>query len=280
MSLLISGDLRLANTYTLPDDADAVAYIAAVEAADGQALETATRMAINSFVKGCKADGIWPAIKASCILAGARTLAGALVPLVGTGPTNVGPFVSGDYDRKTGLGNPSNTTKYLNSNFLTSSLSATNHALLAYGTITGNTGDSALLGRFNGTTGASLIVLDEWAGYVNGRSFRSCTFDVGQFPVSTATTTATCIIGSRTSSTSATLFLDGVSITTTTGSLSLSTAAQPIYVFAINSNNVAEAFSRSKIQVYAIFDTGLTSTQAANLRAGITTLISAINVAF
>jgi hypothetical protein len=60
MSLLISGDLRLAQTYTRPDDADAVAYIAAVEAADGQALETATRMAINSFVKGCKADGIWP----------------------------------------------------------------------------------------------------------------------------------------------------------------------------------------------------------------------------
>jgi hypothetical protein len=92
----------LAKGYSLPDDADAVAYIAAVEAADGQALETATRMAINSFVKGCKADGIWPAIKASCILAGARTLAGALVPLVGTAPTNFN-FVAGDYNRKTGL---------------------------------------------------------------------------------------------------------------------------------------------------------------------------------
>jgi hypothetical protein len=114
MSLLISGDLRLAQTYTRPDDADAVAYIAAVEAADGQALETATRMAINSFVKSCKADGIWPAIKASCILAGARTLAGALVPLVGTAPTNVS-FVSGDYNRKTGLVGDG-STKYLDSN--------------------------------------------------------------------------------------------------------------------------------------------------------------------
>lgn len=104
----------LAKGYTRPDDADAVAYIAAVEAADGQALETATRMAINSFVKGCKADGIWPAIKASCILAGARTLAGALVPLVGTAPTNFN-FVSGDYNRKTGLVGDG-STKYLNSN--------------------------------------------------------------------------------------------------------------------------------------------------------------------
>jgi hypothetical protein len=97
-------------------DADAAAYIAAVEAADTQALETATRYAINDFVIGCKQDGIWSAIKASCILAGARTLTGALVPLVGTAPTNVGGlFVSGDYNRKTGLvGNGS--TKYLDSN--------------------------------------------------------------------------------------------------------------------------------------------------------------------
>ena len=84
-------------------DTDASAYIDAVEVADGQALETATRYAINDFVLGCKQDGIWNAIKASCILSGARTLAGALVPLAGTAPTNVGPFVSGDYNRKTGL---------------------------------------------------------------------------------------------------------------------------------------------------------------------------------
>jgi hypothetical protein len=98
-------------------DPDAAAYIAAVEAADGQALEAAVRAAINSFVVGCKANGIWTAIKASCILAGARTLTGALVPLVGTAPTNVGGlFVSGDYNRKTGLvGNGS--TKYLDSNY-------------------------------------------------------------------------------------------------------------------------------------------------------------------
>ena len=95
-------------------DTDAQAYITAVETADGQALETGVKDAINAFVVGCKADGIWSAIKASCILAGARTLSGALVPLVGTAPTNFN-FVSGDYNRKTGLvGNGS--TKYLDSN--------------------------------------------------------------------------------------------------------------------------------------------------------------------
>jgi hypothetical protein len=60
MSLLIS------NVFTY--DEDAGNYIQAVETADGQALEPATRKAINSFVIGCKQDGIWTAIKASCIL--------------------------------------------------------------------------------------------------------------------------------------------------------------------------------------------------------------------
>ena len=95
-------------------DPAAATYIAAVEAADGQGLESPVKEAINAFVVGCKADGIWSAIKASCILAGARTLTGALVPLVGTAPTN-NNFASGDYNRETGLvGN--GTTKYLDTN--------------------------------------------------------------------------------------------------------------------------------------------------------------------
>jgi hypothetical protein len=95
-------------------DPDAAAYIAAVEAADGQALETNVKAAYNKFIRGCKSDGIWDAIKASCILAGARSLSGALVPLKGSAPTN-NNFVSGDYVRKTGLvGN--GTTKFLDSN--------------------------------------------------------------------------------------------------------------------------------------------------------------------
>lgn len=96
------------------EDADAAAYLNAVEAADGQTLEPAVRAAVNAFVVGCKADGIWTPIKASCILAGARTLNGALVPLVGSAPTNFN-FVPANYNRKTGLlGNGS--SKYLNTN--------------------------------------------------------------------------------------------------------------------------------------------------------------------
>lgn len=100
-------------------DSDAATYIAAVEAADGQSLDFETRRAINAFVTGCKADvspvsGVsnWTAMKSVCLLAGPRTLAGSLVPLRGTAPTN-NNFVSGDYGKATGLkGNGS--SKYLN----------------------------------------------------------------------------------------------------------------------------------------------------------------------
>ena len=126
------------------------------------------RDAINDFVVGCKSDGIWNAIKASCILAGARTLAGALVPLVGTAPTNVsGNFVAGDYDRKTGLkGNRG--TKYLNSNrnnnadpqndnhnavYLTEPPGAGGaHAYMGVGPITNESGANNIIYTFGGSS--------------------------------------------------------------------------------------------------------------------------------
>ncbi len=95
-------------------DPDAADYCARIVSA-GSTISANNRAAVNAFIVGCKADGIWTAIKAACFLAGPDDLTGALVPLVGTAPTNNGPFVSGDYNRTTGLvGNGS--TKYLNAN--------------------------------------------------------------------------------------------------------------------------------------------------------------------
>ena len=119
-------------------DPDAQAYIDAVELEDGQALEVGVKDAINDFVVGCKSDGIWSAIKASCILAGARTLDGALVPLVGTAPTN-NNFVSGDYNRETGLlGN--GITKSLNANRLANADPTNNCHMAAYASTLGTRG--------------------------------------------------------------------------------------------------------------------------------------------
>jgi len=113
-------DLSPSGRITIEDnslDVDARQYIINVEEQDGQSLESGVRTAINDFVVGCKSDGIWDAIKASCILAGARTTNGALVPLVGTAPTpnNFDLVGDTDYDRKTGLVGDG-STKYLDSN--------------------------------------------------------------------------------------------------------------------------------------------------------------------
>ena len=102
-------------------DPDALTYITAVETADGEPLEAGVKDAINAFVVDCKADpsptpGVsnFAALKASCILAGARTLNGCLVPLKGAAPTSI-LFVTEDYTRKTGL-KGDGSTKYLQSN--------------------------------------------------------------------------------------------------------------------------------------------------------------------
>ena len=154
----------------ISDDADANAYLLAVEQYDGQELELGVIAALESFVVGCKSDGIWSAIKASCILVGARTLDGALVPLVGVAPTN-NNFVSADYNRETGLiGNGS--TKFLNTNRIDNSDPQDNHHFSVFvetlptgggtygGTISGqtniNTGTTSTNGRCRSITSLSL----------------------------------------------------------------------------------------------------------------------------
>ena len=84
-------------------------YLLAVEAADGQQLENTVLAAMGSF-----AEYRIPLGGACCLMAGARTLAGALVPMVGAAPTNFN-FVAGDYNRVTGLAGDG-IGKYLNSN--------------------------------------------------------------------------------------------------------------------------------------------------------------------
>jgi hypothetical protein len=101
-------------------DTDAAAWIALIEAADGQTLETAVKDAYNAFVVGCKADaslnaGVsnWAATEQVLVFRGPRTLTGALITPKGLAVTNVG-FVTGDYSRKVDL--KGNGVKYINAN--------------------------------------------------------------------------------------------------------------------------------------------------------------------
>jgi len=252
-------------------DADARAYVNAVEAADRQTLEPAVTQAIVDFVAGCKADGIWTAIKASCILAGARTLTGALVPLAGTAPTNVGGlFVSGDYNRKTGLvGNGS--TKYLNSNRNNNADPQNSFHLAVY-----RTSAPAEVGFLAGaglspSTGRSSIIADNSAEIASrGISFRLRT-DTNSALLSNATyLSAGLVAASRTSATNNNWRVAGAA-----GSFSQASEASldaPISIFATNLN----AFhSSARLAFYSIGE----SLDLALLDARVTTLVNAFAAA-
>jgi hypothetical protein len=246
---------------SVPFDNDAWTYIAAVEAADGQILEQTTRNAITNFVLGCKADGIWPAIKASCILAGARTLNGALVPLVGAAPTNVGGlFVSGDYNRKTGLvGNGS--TKYLNSNRAGNADPQDNKHLSVFVSTAGTGGNQGYIGNGLADGGSSQLGITTFAFSRMSSSGAA---------ISTASTASTGFFGTgRTSSSQISLRI--LSATTSYNVNSDGNLASNIVVFG--RNGVAQ--SNARLAFYSIGE----SLDLALLDARVTTLVNAFAAA-
>jgi hypothetical protein len=274
MTLIIqkptTSKLILAKDYVGIDDPDAAVYITAVEAADGEALETATKVAIHSFVKGCKNDGIWPAIKASCILAGARTLAGALVPLVGTAPTNVGPFVSGDYNRKTGLVGDG-TSKSLNSNRAVNADPQNSRHLGIYissaetGSVATYCGAATLNSGFMNFSVTPGNNLDVWGGSAAGSFIRTANSNLITGFVG-ASRPSSAVFSCRRSS--ATIELSSTSI------LATQTLGLPIFAYRTGGSTITEN-TNARLAFYSIGE----SLDLALLDARVTDLINAFAAA-
>ena len=247
-------------TQLLVDDQDALTYLAAVEAADGQALESGVRLAVNAFVKGCKGDGIWPAIKASCILAGARTRLGALTPLAGTAPTSFN-FVDGDYNRKTGLVGDG-STKYLNSN-RNNNADPQNSKHIAVFISTLSTVDASVqIGVSSGaTTGRSSIT---W--FADQHAFRNNNGG-SAFHASAVTGLSGC---SR--NLSGSFLVRTGSVTTLKGANSEVPLSESIGVFGITTNSL---HSNARLAFYSIGE----SLDLARLDARVTDLINAFGAA-
>jgi hypothetical protein len=253
----------------LPADAEADAYIAAVEAADGQALEPGVKFAIKNFVLCCKDDGIWPAIKASCILAGARTLTGALLPLVGTAPTSFN-FVAGDYNRKTGLKGDrtliAGSTKYINSNRASNADPQNNEHLSVYATeYIVPPGNGYFIGA--GLVGAGVTMIVGRSGDTGSR-MRSANFDSG-FPQLVVPT----LIGvSRSASNSFTYTINkGIN---SVNRASDGVLAANTFVFATNNSSPVEP-TNARLAFYSIGE----SLNLALLDARVTDLINAFAAA-
>jgi hypothetical protein len=233
-------------------DPDAQVYIAAVEEADGEPLEGAVAFAISNFIVGCKQDGIWDAIKACCILAGARTLNGALVPLVkqpaDAAPTRFGTEGGWDYSRETGLqGN--GTDNYINSGRANNADPPDNFHMSTW------VSEAAILGGYymaaNIATSWSSGILNDPGNTRERWSNRSANID--QYTPSTHNTTG-FKGNTRNNNSTFSVRTTGSNFTPTGGSLSSFTPEPSnIYLFARNgTSGVPAGFISGRLAFYSI----------------------------
>ena len=247
-------------------DPDAAAYLRAVEAADGQVLETPVKRAVDDFFKGTKADGTFSAIKAACLLCGARTLAGALVPLVGAAPTNSN-FLPGDYNRQTGLVGDG-STKYLDSNRANDAdPQDDNHNSVFISTVASTL---HILGSRNSVSGRNFMDLGG-GGNILRVSARSNSVLTSSY----APNNGSVIAHSRSASAEMSYRLNGVTYTDTLASEPPDSDTLLVYARRNVSTGAAENFSANRLAFYSIGE----SLDLALLDAHVSALVAAIGAA-
>jgi hypothetical protein len=226
-------------------------------------MERDVQLAIDAFVVGLKADSIFTAIKACCLLMGPRTLAGALTPLVGGAPTNVNNnFVSGDYDRKRLAGNGS--TKYLDINRANDADGKDDYHLSVF-IETAQTGSNAsYAGSSSDVSGSSRL---GFSGSTPGGSCRTQSHR-------TAGTSVAGFLGvSRSVSTGYAMRNGGASYPQTQNATT--PLAEPTFVFARAYAGGAGQYSNGRLRWYSIGS----AIDLALLESRLTTLSAAIEAA-
>lgn len=254
-----------------PDAQDFINRVIAADVAAGNTsgLEVGVQDAYNDFFVGCKADGTFNALKAACCMRGARTLAGALVPLVSTmpAPTNYN-FVAGDYDRKTGLVGDG-STKYLDSNFnftvdLNPATSAYNNHVSVYAAA-GSTLNTAYFGYYlNSTTNLQAINNNGAANILNMGDGTGQLFSRGA---------STGLWGTSRNNNNVSFRVDSTNFSLTSSPNSTTHANTTVYIFARALASPVPINGR--LAFYSIGE----SLDLALLDARVTTLVNAIGAA-
>jgi hypothetical protein len=198
-------------------------------------------------------------IKAAPIMAGARTLAGALVPVVGTAPTRFGTEGGWNYNRKTGTAG-NGTDNYLNSNRANNADPQDNN-------------HNAVHVQSAGLAGRSIMAAGGAAAGSNalgtGGGVRSRNSDVD-----TSISSPTGFFGaSRAASSSFTIRAGGSNFAKTRASQT--PVSDNLFVFADSSSGTPSGFSTGRYSFYSIGE----SLNLALLDTRLTTLINAIAAA-
>jgi hypothetical protein len=258
----------------VPTDADALDYLDRMAAADGASVEVGVATAVDAFFRGLKStgqeyDGVYrttfESLKACCILAGARTLAGALIPLKGDAPTPYG-FVSGDYSRTGGLGDP-DAASYLDSNRANNADPQNDHHFAAYATSTQAGGNISFIGAVDGTYAKTIFrtAANSWLLYD------------GRLTAPTSGVANASLVGlvgvTRTGSSAFSGRVAGVPAEKNEPSFSW--GPLNIFVFGYNGSGTLTAPTSSRLAFYSIG----TSLSLEDLDTAVTNLITAIGEA-
>jgi hypothetical protein len=262
---------RIIKTADVALDPDVLDWITRVQGQGSDVTISGTRTAVNAFVIGLKADGVWDKIVRLNIYAG-DGLAALKAPLKNlTGTTNdvLTNFVGGDYSQSIGL-TGDGTTKYVQPGvpFDQGGIGQTSYHSGVYVRTPETVGalSIALGGSNSDSTQETLMGI-----CTLGSTFDCWNFTAGQGRISVADSIAFGFyVGTRTASNAFALYRNGSSIVTgaTSGSSSPSLAC---YVHARNLNGTPDFFFRQPLELYT-FGVGLTATDASNYSARYSTL--------
>jgi hypothetical protein len=247
-------------------DVDAAAWAAAVTSAGGT-YSAGTLAALSVLIAGLKTDSIWTKVNTVFNPLCGNQLTAALIQLKsGTwaAATN-NNFVSGDYTEATGL-TPNGSSKYLNTGFQASSLTANSTHIAVYNRSSSASAVRNTLGADDGAGNRFLSFLPETDHNIYDDQYNNVNGRLGGLA---AATPYGFLIGSRTASNAHAVYRNGSSLgtnATSGGSL----PAQNVYVCAHNNNGAAANFGSHPIALYS-FGAGLTSTEAGNYNTRVQT---------
>ncbi len=246
--------------------------------ANGGTISTTVLRAVSDFCAAIDAASLRSSMRRVNLFCGGN-LSGCLVPLyratssggsvLGNDTDTNANFVSADFQETGASGGlkGNGTSKYLNTGFTPALFASTDSVHLSYSATsleTAHTNNPCAIGTYDGTdpTLYDLSVSFNILGG-NSRCARLST-QSGIVRVSAITrgSTESHLIGTRTASNAAALYGDGVSLATSTTSVTSGTSTRPFYVFAENSSGTTTAFTSGRLRMYSI-GSGLTATQAA-----------------
>lgn len=233
----------------------------------------ASLIAIDSFVRECQTAGIWEKFIEVGPFAGLN-LNAAMVKLVyqpaaGSVLTN-SSFIASDYaETGANAGLNGDGTKFLNTNVLSSSLPDNGHLSFYLRDDISSGGNKALIGALTGTDHC-------WMGALNPAAAVDLRYGALVIASNAGTLSRGFYTGVRESSTSLSLYRDGVLLTNTSLAAGTNKPAFAMYLWAFNSSGSSSARITGHGSFYSMGHS-LNATEAAALRAAVQNLQSAFN---